>query len=83
MLDVDNGVEPVTSSHNAALYDARGIRLVLAALRPGGRVAYWSAVAYPAFEAALRRTGKQVEAVPARTHVAGGATHFIYLVDRA
>ena len=80
MLDVDNGVEPVTSSHNSALYDDRGIRLAVAALRPGARLAYWSAVAYPRFEAALRGTGKSVEAVPARTHVAGGATHFIYLV---
>ena len=83
MLDVDNGVEPVTHSHNAALYDDRGIRLALAALRPAARLAYWSAVAYPRFEAALRRTGKAVDAVPARAHGLRGATHYIYLVSRA
>ena len=80
MLDVDNGVEPVTNSNNAALYDDRGIRLALAALRPGARLAYWSAIAYPGFEAALRRTGRSVEVVPARSHVSSGATHYIYVV---
>ncbi len=83
MLDVDNGVEPVTSAHNSALYDDRGITHALAALRPDARLAYWSAVAYPRFEAALRgRTGNSVEVVPARTHPTGGATHYVYLVHR-
>ena len=80
MLDVDFGVEPKSNAHNSALYGPPGIRSALAALRPGGRLAYWSAVSYPRFEAALRGTGRTVETVAARAHVNGGATHFIYVV---
>ena len=57
MLDVDNGAAAMTTRGNAGLYRAEGIRRAVAALRPGGRLAYWSAGGDPAFEAALQRAG--------------------------
>ena len=82
MLDVDNGPEPIVTLGNADLYNGGGIRTALAALRPGGRLSYWSVDADPAFEGALRHTGLPVEAVEARTHKSGGATHYIYVVQQ-
>jgi spermidine synthase len=82
MLDVDNGAAAMTTRGNAALYRAEGIRRAAAALRPGGRVAYWSAGEDPAFAEALRRAGMEVEAVRARAHPGKGARHTIYVAHR-
>ncbi len=49
--------------------------MAAAALRPGGRLAYWSADEDPRFEALLRRSGLQVEAHRVRAHATGGARH--------
>ncbi|HET7230800.1 MAG TPA: hypothetical protein VFJ16_12400 [Longimicrobium sp.] len=81
MLDVDNGAAPLTTRGNALLYRAEGIRRAVAALRPGGRVAYWSAGSEPAFEAALRRAGMAVEVVRARAHPTVGSWHAIYVAE--
>ena len=82
MLDIDNGAEPIVTLGNADLYNGGGIRTALAALRPGGRISYWSVDADPAFEAALRHTGLPVEVEAVRTHPSGGASHFIYVVQQ-
>lgn len=79
MLDVDNGAEALSTARNARLYRAAGIRAAAAALRPGGRVAYWSAAADPAFADALRRAGLHVESAAARAHATAGPRHTIYL----
>lgn len=79
MLDVDNGAAPLTTRGNALLYRAEGIRRAAAALRPGGRLAYWSAGAEPAFEAALRRAGMAVEVIRARAHPCLKLWHTIYV----
>src|SRR3984893_10918487 len=42
LLDVDNGPAAFTASHNAGLYDDRGLAAVHAALKPGGVLAVWS-----------------------------------------
>lgn len=83
MLDVDNGAAALTTDANVLLYRAQGIRRAAAALRPGGRLAYWSAAAEPAFETALRREGMAVEVVRARAHPGLGIWHTIYVVRRA
>jgi spermidine synthase len=83
MLDVDNGAAALTTRANAQLYRAEGIRRAAAALRPGGRVAYWSAGPEPAFESALRRAGMAVEVVRARAHPGLGLWHTIYVAHRA
>jgi spermidine synthase len=53
VLDVDNGAAPLTTAGNARLYGDAGIGTAVAALRPGGRLAYWSADDDPTFERAL------------------------------
>ena len=42
MLDMDNGAESFTTGSNRAAVRREGIRTAIAALRPGGRLAYWS-----------------------------------------
>lgn len=82
MLDVDNGAQAFTMDSNADLYRARGIRRAVAALRPGGRVAYWSADDDPRFAALLRDAGLEVEVAKARAHATSGGQHTI-LIGRA
>jgi spermidine synthase len=83
MLDVDNGAAPLTLRSNAGLYRAQGIRQAAAALRPGGRLAYWSADEDPAFEQALRRAGLAVEVVRARVHPTRKSWHTIFVATPA
>ena len=75
MLDVDNGAESLTTSGNAKLYVDTGIQAAIAALRPGGRVIYWSADADPAFAKALRRNGLTVTTAQSHAHGKHGAAH--------
>lgn len=83
MLDVDNGAAAMTTKGNAGLYRANGIRRAVAALRPGGRLAYWSADDDPAFERALRGAGLTVETTRARAHPTLGIRHTIFVATRA
>jgi spermidine synthase len=82
MLDVDNGADPLTTRGNAGLYRAQGIRRAAAALRPGGRLAYWSAEPDAGFEKALRGAGLTVEVVRARAHPGLKIWHTIYVAGR-
>jgi len=79
MLDVDNGAEPLTTAGNARLYRAAGIAMAVAALRPGGRLAYWSAYGDPDLESALQRAGLAVEVSRVRAHRTSGAWHTLYI----
>ncbi|HEY0021952.1 MAG TPA: hypothetical protein VGB24_03550 [Longimicrobium sp.] len=81
MLDVDNGAHALTTGGNADLYRMKGIRQAIAALRPGGRVAYWSADDDPHFAALLREAGLTVHVVKARAHATSGGKHTL-LVGR-
>jgi spermidine synthase len=83
MLDVDNGAESFTTAGNARLYGAGGIRTAIAALRPGGRLAYWSAEVDPAFERALRRAGLAVDVARVRAHASAGGWHALYVARLA
>ncbi len=82
MLDVDNGAEPLTTAGNAKLYRDAGIQTAIAALKPGGRVVYWSADADPAFATALRRNGLTVTTERSRAHGKKGASHELIIGDR-
>jgi spermidine synthase len=64
-LDVDNGPEWTVAAGNAVLYSEEGLSLLGRRLVPGGALAVWSAMAAPAFEAALRHhfTSVQVHLV--------------------
>lgn len=72
MLDVDNGAESFTTGSNKKLYGEKGIRTGIAALTPGGRLAYWSVDSEPAFVKALRRAGLTVSVHRIRSHSTSG-----------
>lgn len=82
MLDVDNGAEPLTTGGNARLYSDTGIGVAAAALRPGGRVAYWSAGADAELERALRRHGLRVESVRSARRPGSRSGHAIIVGRR-
>lgn len=83
MLDVDNGAEPLTTAGNAYLYRDQGIRAAVNALRPNGRVAYWSANRDASFEESLRDAGLNVEVIKTRSHATSGAWHTLFVASRA
>ena len=76
LLDVDNGPDGLTREENDRLYDARGLRAVRTALRPGGVLAVWSSAPDRGFTARLKRVGFEVEESVVRSH---GARHVIWL----
>lgn len=80
LLDVDNSPHALTAPTNAQLYSERGLRRIQQALRPGGRLAVWSAIKVPIFERRLRSAGYRAEVHTARARGArGGTPHFIYV----
>lgn len=83
LLDVDNGPDGLTRDDNDALYSARGLERVRAALRPGGVLAVWSAGADPAFTRRLGRAGFAVDEVRVRARENGkGPIHTIWFATR-
>ncbi len=80
LLDVDNGPDAFTTPRNAALYGEAGLATIRAALKPGGRLAIWSAEVDHAFERRLKGNGfaVQVERVRVREGKSG-PRHFIFL----
>lgn len=71
LLDVDNGPTALTTSTNASLYSAPGLIGALAALRPAGVLAVWSAADERGFERRLRSAGVRVS----REQVRGASNH--------
>jgi spermidine synthase len=83
LLDVDNGPDGLTATANDGLYDMRGLAGAMAALRPGGVLAVWSAYRDAPFAARLRRAGFAVEEKTVRAHRGKkGARHLIWLATR-
>jgi len=79
MLDVDNGADALTTAGNARLYRGVGIEMAAAALRPKGRLAYWSAQADPAFEESLRAAGFTVDVIKSRAHATSGGFYTLFV----
>lgn len=80
LLDVDNGPAALTSAHNTALYDDRGLAAVRRALKVGGVLAVWSAHEDRRFEQRLRHGGFRVEVERVRGRLnKGGPRHTIFL----
>jgi spermidine synthase len=82
MLDVDNGAGAMILRTNERLYDDAGIEIASAALRPGGRLAYWSVEADPRFVRALRRAELEVEVIEERVYPTSKRNHFIFVATR-
>ena len=80
LLDVDNGPDAFTASHNAGLYDDQGLRAARGALKAGGVLAVWSAWEDRKFEQRLRYGGFTVEVERVRARLTkGGPRHTIFL----
>jgi spermidine synthase len=80
LLDVDNGPTSFVQPKNSRLYDRHGFGLIKRALKPGGKVAFWSAGPEPGFMHKLSRAGFEAEAIPAKAHErAKREAHVIYL----
>ena len=83
IIDVDNGPSAMVLSTNASLYSNTGLKRVWGALKPGGRVIFWSAQEDPAFAMRLKRVGFSLRAVPAKVHArAKRAAYILYVADR-
>jgi spermidine synthase len=83
MMDVDNGAESFTTTGNQSLYSERGVRRTVAALRPGGRIVYWSVDREPAFVALVRRLGLSVQTEQVRSHATSGGFNTLITVSGA
>jgi spermidine synthase len=68
MLDIDNGPAAMVQQPNARLYSPTGIRVMLAALKPGGLAGIWSASPDHAYADRLAEAGCRVEAIPAKLY---------------
>jgi spermidine synthase len=80
LLDVDNGPAAFTASHNAGLYDDRGLAAARAALKSGGVLAVWSSREDRRFEQRLRYGGFDVTVERVRGRLKkGGPRHTIFL----
>ena len=83
LLDVDNGPTSFVQKKNSRLYGWRGLKLIRNALKPGGRVAFWSAEPEPEFPGELERAGFLTEEYPAKAHErAKRFAHMIYVGER-
>ena len=84
LLDVDNGPDGLTRRSNDGLYSRRGLEAAMAALKPDGILAIWSAEPDPEFAAHLEKTGFQVEEVRVAALPDGeGVQHVIWFARRA
>jgi spermidine synthase len=79
ILDVDNGPTALSADGNRRLYDRAGLRLIRAALHPGGCAAFWSVAPDPAFENLLTSAGFQVDVHFCRSHSKSGRWHTLML----
>jgi spermidine synthase len=83
LLDVDNGPEGLIRKANDALYDAKGLQAIRAALRPGGVLAVWSSGPNAVFTKRLRAADFDVNEVGVRaTTKRSGAHHMIWFATK-
>ena len=83
LLDVDNGPTSFVQSQNSRLYDRRGFGLISRTLKPGGKVAFWSACEEPGFLQSLAYAGFKAEAIPAKANERSKRdAHVIYVAER-
>lgn len=84
LLDVDNGPTSFVQAKNSRLYNGKGLAMIRRSLRPGGRVAFWSAEPEPLFLTSLTRAGFRAEEFEAKSHErAKRAAHRIYVGEVA
>ena len=83
LLDVDNGPDPFVQNVNERLYAKPGISRIKNALKPGGRVIFWSAHPDKSFAKSLQGLFKSVECISAKAYPqAKRFTHTLFVADR-
>jgi spermidine synthase len=83
VLDIDNGPTAFVQKQNSRVYNREGIRRIHEALKPGGRVAIWSARTDDLFADRLEETGFTVKVVPAKLYPnAKRCGYTIYVGDK-
>lgn len=83
LLDVDNGPDPFVQKGNGRLYQGSGLVRIKAALKPKGRVIFWSANQDKSFVKLLSKSFKNVEAISAKAYPkAKRFTHTLFVADR-
>lgn len=83
LLDVDNGPDGLTRADNNGLYSSRGLRSAMAALRPGGLLAIWSAARDEGFTRRLKATGFEVDEITVSARTNGkGPKHVIWFARK-
>ncbi len=68
VIDIDNGPAAMVQKLNFRLYHQHGIRLMLTALKSGGRAVIWSAAWDDAFANRLSAAGFRIAAIPAKLY---------------
>jgi len=68
LLDTDNGPTAMVQPENARLYSRTGLQRIAAALKPGGRLAVWSAQFDAGFAKRLASAGFTGQTVPAKRY---------------
>jgi spermidine synthase len=82
-LDIDNGTTAMVKDENHQLYSEWGMQQIARALKPGGRVAVWSACPDVVIERRLVKAGLKVRAVPSKLYAqAKRSAYMIYLADK-
>lgn len=83
ILDIDNGTTAMVMMENNELYRQRGMEVIALGLKPGGRVAVWSACPDAGIERRLNKAGFTVQAVPAKLYPsAKRSAYMIYVADK-
>lgn len=83
LLDVDNGPIAMVQEGNGILYHRHGLASIWRALKPRGRVTFWSARQDDPFAKRLAEAGFKVDVVAAKSHEqARRCSHTIFVGDR-
>jgi spermidine synthase len=83
LLDVDNGPDGLSRAANDGLYSPQGLAEAMAALKPGGTLAIWSAAPDDRFTRRLAQAGFLVEQATVRARSNGkGPRHVIWFANR-
>lgn len=81
LLDVDNGPAALCLKDNHKLYGPAGLANAARALKPGGRLAIWSAGDDPHFTKRFGKSGFDARAVHTRARRDKGARHVVFVGD--
>ena len=79
LLDVDNGPHKLSQASNQRLYSEWGVKACMAALRPGGILAVWSAGPSARYRRTLERHSSNVEVLTVPAREGSRMTHVLFL----